>query len=101
MVPLLLISFSMAGIPIEALLILGIIFIAFILLRGKLWKKIDRSIETHLPFTKTWPDLAQKALVVIIFLLIYMLLKSALFFLLALIGIDMQAIILDAYNIQA
>jgi hypothetical protein len=98
MIPLLLISFAMLGLSFEALTVLGLFFIIIILLRGKMWKTAEKTIEKFFPFTKSWPGWSQKILLFILFLIIFLILKQLLYFGLNLIGIDLQTILLDAMN---
>lgn len=96
--PVFMYIFYTLGFSLEAVAILGIFFLIIILLRGKIWETAERTIEKYLPFTKSWPDWAQKALVFLAFILIYYILKQILFFVLLLFGIDMQEMIMSAYD---
>jgi len=98
MVPLLLYSFYLLGWPIEIIAVLGGLFVIIILLRGKIWRATEQTIEKYLPFTRSWPSWAQKLLLILIFFLIYAVLKQVIFFALGLVGIDLQEIIMSTYN---
>ena len=97
-VPIILYILYTLGLPFEAIAIFGVFFILIILLRGKIWKSAERTIEKYLPFTKTWPNWAQKALLIIFFILIYVVLKQVIYFLLGLVGIDLEEMLLSAIN---
>ncbi|MFH1391968.1 MAG: hypothetical protein ABIH20_06665 [Candidatus Diapherotrites archaeon] len=100
LVPLILYMFYTLGFPLEIIAILGVLYIALILLRGKIWRTAERVIEKYLPFTKTWPNWAQKALLIIFFILIYLVLKQIIYFLLGLVGIDLEKMLLASMNIS-
>ena len=97
-IPLLMYSFYLLGWSLEVIAILGIIFTIVILFRGKIWKMTESAVEKYLPFTKAWPDWAQKLLLIIIFYLIYAILKLVIFFTLGLVGIDIEELIMSTYN---
>lgn len=101
MVPLLLYCFYALGMPVEALVVLGALFIALIVLRGKVWKAAEHVIERYLPFTRTWPGWAQKALIFLLFVLVYMVLKQVVYLLLGLVGVDLEGIIISAYDMNS
>ena len=98
--PVFMYIFYTLGFSLEAVAILGGFFLIIILLRGKIWETAEKTIEKYLPFTKSWPDWAQKVLVIICFVLIYYLFKQILFFVLLLLGVDMQEILLSAYELE-
>lgn len=98
MVLLLLYAFYVAGLPLESIAILGVLFIILILLRGKIWKKSEQAMEKYLPFTKTWPGWAHKILLFVIFILCYMVIRYVMYFVLGLAGIDIQEIILQGMD---
>ncbi|MCR4369005.1 MAG: hypothetical protein NUV67_03820 [archaeon] len=95
---LLLFSFYQAGVGWEALAILGLLFAALLLLREKIWKGTQRAMEKYLPFTKNWPNWAEKAAIIIAFIAFYFVLKTVLYFILGLFGIDIEQIILAAFE---
>jgi len=95
-VPLIVYMLCSIGLHIEVALIFGVIYLAFILLRGKLWRGVDKAIEKHLPFTRRWPDNAQKALLVAMFIVALVILKQSVYFALGLAGIDLQEAIMSA-----
>jgi hypothetical protein len=96
MVPLLLLAFYSAGFPLESLIIIGALFVFLVLLRGRIWKVADKAIERYFPFSKTWPNWTQKALLLIFFILFYIVLKSIIYFALGLVGIDLTEMILTS-----
>ncbi|MFH1697060.1 MAG: hypothetical protein ABH854_04095 [Candidatus Diapherotrites archaeon] len=96
MVPLLLLSFAMLGVPFEGLVVLGAVFLVLVLLKGKMWRAADRTVERFLPFTKNWPDWTHKLIVAIVFIIFFMALKQVIYFALSLVGIDLTELILRA-----
>ncbi|MFH1240069.1 MAG: hypothetical protein V1672_02535 [Candidatus Diapherotrites archaeon] len=100
LLPVFLYIFYTLGFSLEAIAILGSFFVVIILLRGKIWETAERTIEKYLPFTKSWPEWAQKVLLVIFFVLIYYSFKQILFFILMLFGIDLQEIMMASYGLE-
>lgn len=92
--------FYFIGMPIEIIAILGILFVALVLLKGKIWRTAEKTIEKYLPFTKKWSSGRQKILLIILFFVIYAILKQIIFFFIGLAGIDLQEMILSANNIN-
>jgi len=96
MVPLLLLSFAMLGVPFEGLAVIGAVFLVLVLLKGKMWRAADSAVERFLPFTKDWPDWTHRIIVVIIFIIFFMALKQVIYFALSLVGIDISELIMRA-----
>lgn len=93
---LILYSFYLAGAPVSVLPILGIFFILIILLRGPLYKKIDESIVRRFSFFEKLPSWGKRLLIIIIFLLVFMVLKQVLFYSFELAGIDLREMIMES-----
>jgi len=95
-VAIMLILFYQMRMHIETIALIGILFIGFIFLREKMGKAAEHILENHLPFTKKWPDWAEKALLFAIFIVLYLILKQIIYTALGFFGIDLSAIILEA-----
>ena len=91
--PLLLYSFYLLGLPLEIIALLAVLFALILLLRGRMWKAAENLIEKYFPVTKKWPEWAHKAVVIIAFATIYLILKQAIYILLGFAGIDLEEII--------
>jgi hypothetical protein len=100
MASLLLYLFYLIGLPPIALAVLGSILIIFVLLRGKIWKAVDDAIEKYLPFTRSWPDWGRKVLLFILFLAVFILLRQIIYFILALLGFDIQGMIQSSIDMN-
>lgn len=98
MVALILFAMYVGGIHAEILAMLGVLFIVLIFLRGKMWRLAEHILENHLPFTKGWPEWAEKVLLFLIFILFYIVLKEMLYFVLGLFGIDITKIIMNSFS---
>jgi len=79
----------------ETLAIIGIFFLALIFLKGELWKLSEHILEEHLPFTKKWPDWLEKILLILVMIFLYYLVKTILYFILGLFGIDITEILVQ------
>ena len=95
---LLLAYFYVAGLPLEIIAIIGIMFAGFFFLRGKIWKTAEHVMENYFPFTKKWPEWAHKAIVIILFIVLYLILKEIVYILLGFAGIDVQQIITNSFQ---
>ncbi len=100
MILLILFSLYLNGVHFDVLIIIGLLFFTLILLRGKVWKFAEHILETYLPFTKKLPDWAEKVLLVLIFILFYLILKNVLYFILGLVGINLEEIIMSSFNFE-
>lgn len=96
LVLLLLVSLYQFGVPIEGIVAMGVLFIAVILLRGPLYKKIETAIISKFPaFGKLHPWI-QKGVIILCFIIIYAIFKQIIFLGLKLIGFDLQKMIFDS-----
>ncbi len=80
LLPFLLYSFVLAGLPIELILLFGLFFLLVILFRSKAYNKIELFLAKKFPVIHSWHPWAKKALIVIVFIAVYTLIKSVLFF---------------------
>ncbi len=91
-------TFYTLDFPLYILILIGIVILLLILLRGRLYKKLDDFIRKKFPFLskhKTW---VRKLIIIILFVLIYILLKQIIFLILKMAGIDVQKMITDSIN---
>ncbi len=88
------------GTPLPLILIFGVYLIAMFFLRGKMWKISEHVLETYLPFTKKLPNWLEKIVLVSIFIIFLMILKNIIYFVLGLIGIDLQQMLMEAMGIE-
>jgi hypothetical protein len=77
---------------------MAVLFIAMIIFRTSAYNKIKKLLEQKLPFTQTWSPRKKKILIFIIFYIIYTIIKQIIFFILLLMGIDIQQILADRIN---
>ena len=86
------------GTPIYYIPIIGIFFILFILLRGPAYNKINILLIKKFSFVEKLSPWIKKLLIILIFILIFTLLKQVVFISLKMIGIDIQEMILKGIN---
>jgi len=93
---LLLCSFYQLGLSWPQLIALGLIFITFILLREPIKQKSDKLINEKLPFLNKLPVWLKRVIVLLVFFLVYAVLKQAIFFGFKAAGVDFQEMIQNA-----
>ncbi len=93
----LLYSFYLLGTPSIYLPFMGIFFVSMIILRGKIYKKIENYLDKKLPFMQEWSPRKKRILIILIFIIVSVIVKQILFFGLLLIGIDLQQILGDIF----
>jgi len=99
MVPLLLLSFFIAGLPLEVIIIFGIFFLLVILFRTKAYAKIEYHLGERFPVIHDWHPWAKKALIILVFILIYTIIKQVLYFSLDFFfGINIEEMLLESMN---
>lgn len=86
---LLLILYSI-GLPLHYVLLMGVLMIVFLALRGPIYKKIEQFIEKIAPSTVKWPQWGRKALVIVAFIAVFVILKQIIYWLLGIAGFDLQ-----------
>jgi hypothetical protein len=87
-----------AGLPASTLVVVGIFFVLLFFLRGPLFKKIDDFLVERIGFVKRMPPAARRLLVIVVFVLVYVVFKQAVFEILKAFGIDVQGVIYQAAN---
>ena len=91
---LLLCSFYQLGVSWPGLLILGAVFLTLALLKDPIKQNSNKLVNEKLLFLDKLPNWLRKVIVFLIFLLIFIILKQAIFFGLKLMGIDLREMIL-------
>ena len=86
------------GLPVPTLIVIGIFFVLLFFLRGPLFTKIDDFLVARFGFVKKMPPSARRLLVILVFVLVYVLLKQAIFEVLKVFGIDVQQALNQAVN---
>lgn len=89
-----------AGVPLEALFVLGVLFVVFLMLRGHVWQMAEQSLERFFPSAKTWPEWVRKGVLFGIFVLILLVVKQVTYSALKLVGLDIESILLRLAPIQ-
>jgi|WetSurMetagenome_2_1015567.scaffolds.fasta_scaffold495932_2 hypothetical protein len=86
------------GFPLYYIAIMAVIILALILLKGKLYRKLDSLLSKILPFLSKLSPTAKKIIIVVVFVLIWIILKQIIFAGFKLAGIDIQKIMIESVN---
>ncbi len=86
------------GLPISYILLIGLMFLAFLLIRSAVYSKIERMLHSHIVGFGRLPDLAKKMIIIAVIIMIYLIAKQALYELLKIFGIDVQQAIINAIS---
>ncbi|MFA6329657.1 MAG: hypothetical protein WCX64_03160 [Candidatus Micrarchaeia archaeon] len=95
---LLLLLLLTLGVPLEAVAFLGLLFAAIILLKDRLWKRIDRFLDSQKIVPKE-PKWLRGIIVFAAFLVAYYVVKFVIFYILAAAGFDVQAELIKSMNV--
>lgn len=87
-----------AGVPLQALLVLGLLFLFFLLMRGHAYERIDAALAGKLPFIAEWAPWQRRALAAIVFVVVLIAVKQGIYEILKLVGMDVQKMVLDGIN---
>jgi len=98
LVLLLLCSFYQLGIPLLQLMALGVVFISIVLLKNPIREGSDKLVNEKLVFLNKTPGWLKKVIVFLIFLLIFMALKQAIFFGFKSMGVDLKEMMMKSIN---
>jgi len=101
LVAVMLYVFYSLGVPLPAILVLGVLLIAFVLLRGHAYRQIDLFLTNRFPSMAGWAPWQKGLLVAIVFIIAYLLLKQGIYELLKMIGMDIQKMMLDSISSSA
>ncbi len=88
--------FYSLGVPLPAIAVLGIILVLFALMRGPAYNHIDAELTKRLPFVSGLSPWQRRLLVAMFFVLVYVLVKQAVYELLKAFGMDVQQMMLDS-----
>ncbi len=102
LLPLLLYSFYLAKLPTELIIFFGIFFVLIILFRTKAYEKIEFHLGERFPYIHEWPSWKKKLLIILVFILIYWIIKQILyFFLQVFFGIDVEEMLMQSlYSLE-
>lgn len=95
---ILLYSFYQLGIPLYSIAIIGVFIFLLMFLKGKIYRKIDSFMTRRFLFVSKLNPWARRLLIIIIFIIIYMILKQFIFIILKFIGVDIQKMIYESMN---
>jgi len=99
LLPLLLYSFFLAKFPLELILILGMFFLLVILFRSHAYNKIELHLGERFPFIHDWHPWKKKALIILVFIFVFGVIKQLLYFSLnVFFGFDIEQMLLESMN---
>jgi len=99
LLPLLLYSFYLAKFPIQLIIFFGLFFLLIILFRTHFYEKIEFHLGERFPFIHDWSPWKKKLLVILVFILIYGIIKQILYFSLdVFFGINIEEMLLESLN---
>ena len=87
-----------AGLPWPYILGFALILIASFALRGHLYRKIDHYLKHFFPSIKKLPSWVEKVIIVVVFILIYLVLKEAIYAILKAAGFDIEGAVASSIN---
>jgi uncharacterized membrane protein len=80
------------GFPPYYIGIMAVLIIFLIFIRGRLYRGIEKFMDKIFPFLLKFKPVTRKVIIIVIFILVWILLKQIIFFILNLAGVDMQGI---------
>ena len=83
------------GLSLYLVISVGIVFLLLMVLKGKLYKKLDNFLVEKFPSLSKLKPWVKKLIIIAIFLLIYTVLKQVIFLFLRMAGVDIPKIISD------
>jgi len=86
------------GTPLYLVLLFGVFILFLVFLKGKLYTKIDHYLTKRFTFISKLSPLAKKFVIVIIFMIIYLILKQVIYSGLKVFGVDIQKTLFDSIN---
>jgi hypothetical protein len=90
--------FYYLGFSIYFIMVIGVLFLLIIFLKGKLYRKIKDFTNKKFPSISKLPSWVQKLIIILVFILVYLLIKELIFFVLKLGGIDVREIMVNSVN---
>jgi hypothetical protein len=86
------------GFPLYIIVLIVIIILLLRLFRGRLYKRLDNFLIDKLPFLSKQKQWVRKLIAIIVFILLYFILKQIIFLILKQFGIDIQQMIMNKIN---
>jgi len=95
---ILLFVFYKLGFSFYFIIGMGIFILLLVLLKGKLFNRLNAFLTAKLPFLSKQSPRVKKLIIIVAFILAYIILKQIIFFILSQFGVDVQKIIMDGVN---
>lgn len=86
------------GLQIKILITFAILVAAIIIFRGPLYNKLDNLLTKRFKSLSKLNPKLKKAIIIIVFILVFILIKQILFFILNILGIDIQTALAETIN---
>ena len=86
------------GFSVSTIVLILLVLLLLRLFKGKLYKRLDDFLIDKLPFLSKQKQWVRKCIVIIVFILLYFILKQVIFLILKQFGIDIQQMIMDKIN---
>ncbi len=86
------------GIPIQSIIFIGIFMLLFLIFKTKVYKKVDEIIRKNFHLNSRFPEWAVKLIIIIIFVIIYFVMRGVVLLVMKSLGFDIQKIMLDGIN---
>jgi general stress protein CsbA len=91
-------TFYKLDFPNYFIVLFGVIILFFIFLKGRTYKKVDNFLNKKIPSLSKRKPWIKKIIIMVVFILIYIILKKCIFMILKLIGLDFQQMIIENLN---
>lgn len=96
-----LVLLAISGIPFQYVAFFAVFIFLMMFLRGHIYKKVEHYLRNIFPsITKLNPKF-EKAIIIVVFLILYIILKEIILLILKLFGIDIQKEIIQSINESA
>jgi len=87
-----------SNIPLYLVILMGIILIFLVLLKDRLYTKIDQYLTDNFHFISNRNKLVKRSIIILSFILVYIIIKQLIFLLLRQAGLDVPKIIANSLN---
>lgn len=94
----LLILFYFAGMALYLIVAIGLILIFLLILKGKIYKNVEKFIENKFRFFSKIHPIWKKIFVILIFIVIYFIAREIVFSVMKVFGFDMQRVMIESIN---
>ncbi|MCW8966629.1 MAG: hypothetical protein OQK82_08095 [Candidatus Pacearchaeota archaeon] len=94
---LILILFYYLNVPLKIIGIFAVFFLLVILLKGKLYRKIEK-LFLDLRFFRGLNSKVKRIVIIVVFVLIFILIKQVIYFVLGLFGFDLETTLMTNIN---